>query len=235
MSHVAWLDTSSLTFPPSHHALKDPNGLLAVGGDLSCERLLHAYSQGIFPWYNVGEPILWWTPDPRCALRPSEVHLSRSMRKLLRQNRFDVSFNRCFPEVMRLCANTREQDEGTWINQEMLVAYGQLAQKGYAQSVEVWHQDQLVGGLYGISIGKVFFGESMFSLMSNASKVAFIHLCRQLERLDFLLIDCQVASEHLHSLGAYAFSRADFETLLKANLREHGPKPCKLPSSLAHE
>lgn len=227
MTHVAWLDTASLTFPPSHLALEEPNGLLAVGGDLSCERLLQAYSQGIFPWYNAGEPILWWTPDPRCALKPHEIHLSRSMRKLLRQNHFDVTFNRCFSEVMRLCANTREDAEGTWINNEMLVAYSQLAHQGFAQSVEVWHKDQLVGGLYGISIGKVFFGESMFSLMSNASKVAFAHLCQRLEELAFLLIDCQVASEHLHSLGAYAFSRASFEGILKANLQENGLVPCK--------
>ncbi|MBT8339557.1 MAG: leucyl/phenylalanyl-tRNA--protein transferase, partial [Desulfatitalea sp.] len=178
--------------------MANPDGLLAVGGDLSPERLLLAYKLGIFPWYTSGSPILWWSPDPRMVLFLGDLRISRNLKKVLRKKQFDLSVNRSFREVIRACALTRlEKEEGTWITPKMVEAYCQLNKMGYAHSIEVWHMSQLVGGCYGIALGHCFFGESMFSIMDNASKVALVHLVEVLNGLDFLLIDCQVPSDHL--------------------------------------
>lgn len=210
-----WIKT---TDPPDHfpdpkQALTEPDGLLAVGGDLSVERLLIAYRQGIFPWYQDGQPILWWSPNPRAVLFPAELHVSRSLRRTLRNNRFTVSIDQDFASVIAGCAAERS-DTGTWITADMEHAYQQLHDAGHAHSVEVWRDEQLVGGLYGINIGRVFFGESMFSRQTDASKVALvqlIHICRELS-LD--LVDCQIATAHLASLGSRQISRTEFLRLL---------------------
>jgi len=197
-------------------ALLEPNGLLAVGGDLRPERLLKAYANGIFPWYEEGQPILWWSPDPRMCLRPEQVVISRSLRKLIRKQQFQITMDRAFSDVIRLCAQTRAIDPGTWISPEMQVAYCELHRLGFAHSVEVWHEHKLVGGLYGVALGQLFFGESMFSLQSNTSKIAFVFLCLQLQKWNFQLIDCQMPTEHLSSLGAAEMPRAQFQTLLRS-------------------
>ncbi len=198
-----------LAFPPVHLATEE--GLLAVGGDLRPERLILAYRNGIFPWYNPGEPILWWSPDPRLVLFPKELHISRSLRRVLRRATFRVTFNTCFEEVILACARARRPaGEGTWITPEMVDAYTRLNELGYAHSVEAWRKDQLVGGLYGISLNHCFFGESMFTATSNASKVAFVTLVKRLERLRFHLIDCQVYTRHLVTLGAREIPRKEF-------------------------
>ncbi|MEH6590272.1 MAG: leucyl/phenylalanyl-tRNA--protein transferase [Halioglobus sp.] len=202
-------------FPPSSEALNYPNGLLTVGGDLSPTRLIAAYRRGIFPWYDEEQPILWWTPDPRSVLFPEEFHISRSLRKTLRSNRFRLSVDRHFATVMQLCGELRDDGPGTWISAEMCAAYEQLHRLGIAHSIEVYSAtDDLVGGLYGVTIGRAFFGESMFSLQSDASKVAMVGLLDVLRRGDFRLIDCQIESEHLNSLGARNINRLDFEALL---------------------
>ncbi|RME34548.1 MAG: leucyl/phenylalanyl-tRNA--protein transferase [Deltaproteobacteria bacterium] len=208
-----------LVFPPAE--LAEANGLLAVGGDLSSERLLLAYSMGIFPWFNEGDPILWWSPDPRCVLFPGEVHVSRSLRKVLRRAGFQVSFDQDFDGVIRACAQVRcERGEETWITAEMIQAYRVLFRLGYAHSVEVWKQGELVGGLYGVALGRFFFGESMFSRCSNASKVALVNLCYSLRQAGYLLIDCQLPNPHLYSLGARDLARSRFLSLLsQAGLR----------------
>ncbi len=214
MIHLPWLAPDNYDFPPLATALREPNGLLAAGGDLSPERLLAAYRQGIFPWFNPGEPILWWSPDPRTVIYPHQVHLSRSLHKLLRQGRYRVTVDHCFETVMRACAGPRRHASGTWISNAMIQAYTRLHQSGYAHSVEVWQEDRLVGGLYGMAIGRMFFGESMFSRADNASKVGFAHLCRYLEHQGFGVIDCQVANPHLESLGAVEIPREEFQRLL---------------------
>ncbi len=207
-------------FPSSD--LADPDGLLAVGGDLSPERLMLAYSLGIFPWYGYGSPILWWSPDPRLALYPSELKISRSLARLLRRNIFKVTFDRVFPQVIRECAVVRlEKGEETWLSPEMVEAYIRLHQLGYAHSVEAWYNDRLVGGLYGVSLGKVFFGESMFTRMSNASKFAFVHLVHSLRRMNCEIIDCQVTTQHLKSFGAREISRRHFLAHLKNTLEKN--------------
>lgn len=210
---LTWLSADS-PFPPLEAALKEPDGLLAVGGDLSPQRLLDAYSRGIFPWYNEGDPILWWSPDPRMVLFPNEFKLSRSLKKRLRKREFEVSFDRRFADVMLGCAAPREGQQGTWINSPMLRAYSGLHERGRAHSVEVWQDDKLVGGLYGVAIGRAFFGESMFTLVTDASKVAFAHLVRQIERWGFGLIDCQMQTAHLASLGARPIPRSEFKQQL---------------------
>lgn len=202
-------------FPPVQLALDDPNGLLAVGGDLSPERLLAAYRQSIFPWYNDDQPILWWSPDPRAVLFPNQLHLSRSLKKTLRKKPFDIRFDQSFEAVISACAKPRTYESETWISPEIHQAYLQLHQLGYAHSVEAWQDKTLVGGLYGVAIGQVFFGESMFSRVTDASKVAFVYLTRQLQRWGYQLIDCQIASSHLQSLGAVDITRAAFLTQLK--------------------
>ena len=206
--------SADLNFPAVEKALRQPNGLLAVGGDLSTARILAAYRHGIFPWFNQGEPILWWSPDPRMVLVPSAFKVSHSLKKILHSGQFKVSFDRAFTEVMWACAEPRDGQAGTWIQPEMVAAYSELHRLGYAHSVETWLDDELVGGLYGVSIGKMFFGESMFSRRSNASKVALARLSQQLVRWEFGLIDCQMVTPHLASLGAEAVPRAEFQQRL---------------------
>ena len=200
--------------------MSEPNGLLAAGGDLSEARLLAAYSHGIFPWFNDGQPILWWSPDPRCVLIPAQFHTSRRLRRNLRRRDFTVSFNASFDDVIEACALPRDGQDGTWITADMSHAYRHLHRRGWAHSVEVWRDDELVGGLYGLAIDRVFFGESMFSAASDASKAAMLELCRVLESAGFALLDGQVASAHLLSLGATLLPRDDFKTILQTECQE---------------
>jgi leucyl/phenylalanyl-tRNA--protein transferase len=209
-----YLISKDLVFPPVNLANRD--GLLAVGGDLSTERLLLAYKSGIFPWYNPKEPIIWYSPNPRMILFPKNLKISKSMKQIIRKNQFRATFNQNFSEVISNCKNSyREGQGGTWITDEMEQAYINLHKLGVAKSVEVWEENELVGGLYGIDLGHVFCGESMFSKESNASKFAFIYLVQKLEKENYKLIDCQVYNEHLASLGAEEISRSAFLTYLK--------------------
>jgi len=203
-------------FPPVTEALEDPNGLLAAGGELSMDWLLAAYKSGIFPWYEEGQPLLWWSPDPRLVLFPGEFHASRSLKKLARQQNYQVTMDQAFPAVIKACstAEVRQGAHGTWITTAMQSAYQKLHEEGYAHSVEIWSDGNLAGGLYGLSIGSAFFGESMFSLRDNASKLALLCLARQLESWGYDFIDCQVTSNHLLTLGAREISRARFMKLL---------------------
>jgi len=213
-------------FPPVETALAEPNGLLAMGGDLSVERLLDAYRHGIFPWFNPGEPILWWSPDPRMVLVPGEVRVTRSLAKRMRNAGFEVRVDTAFAEVMRACAAPREGESGTWISPLMVAAYTRLHQAGYAHSVETWRDGQLVGGLYGVAIGRMFYGESMFSREPDASKVALVRLAQQLQRWGFGLIDCQMETPHLASLGACTMPRAAFIARLAELVKlPHQPGP----------
>lgn len=214
MISIPWLNPYNLQFPAPEYALDDPNGLLAVGGDLSPERILAAYQQGIFPWFNPGDPILWWSPSPRTVIYPEQLHISKSLHKLLRKRIYRVTFDHCFENVMRACAAPRNYADGTWISEEIIAAYTALHRQGIAHSVEVWQENQLVGGLYGMALGRVFFGESMFSCADNASKFGLAHLVRQLRLWDFQLIDCQVANDHLFSLGAIEIPREEFQKIL---------------------
>ena len=198
-----------LQFPPVERAL--PEGILAVGGDLSVERLLLAYRRGIFPWYGEGEPILWWAPDPRFVLYPDNLRVTNSMRRVLRSGRFEITFDHRFNAVIEACRRVPRKDQpGTWIMQEMVDAYAALHRAGYAHSVEAWRDGELVGGLYGVALGSAFFGESMFALERDASKAAFITLVGELKRRGCNLIDCQVPTDHLASLGAGAIPRVQF-------------------------
>ena len=204
--------------PPSSEALEFPNGLLAAGGELTPGRLLAAYRRGIFPWYEEPQPVLWWTPDPRSVLFPGELHISRSLRKVLRRDGFALAVDTAFARVMAACAGPRRDTDATWIGREMLAAYIDLHRRGYAHSIEVLDAaGELVGGLYGVAIGAVFFGESMFSRRADASKVALVGLVDILRRGGFGLIDCQVGNPHLESLGARDIDRLDFEALLAQN------------------
>ncbi|MDH4039757.1 MAG: leucyl/phenylalanyl-tRNA--protein transferase [Gammaproteobacteria bacterium] len=204
--------------PPSSEALEFPNGLLAAGGELTPGRLLAAYRRGIFPWYEEPQPVLWWTPDPRSVLFPGELHISRSLRKVLRRDGFALAVDTAFARVMAACAGPRRDTDATWIGREMLAAYIDLHRRGYAHSIEVLDAaGELVGGLYGVAIGAVFFGESMFSHRADASKVALVGLVDILRRGGFGLIDCQVGNPHLESLGARDIDRLDFEALLAQN------------------
>lgn len=216
-------------FPPPASALDDPNGLLAFGGDLRPERLLAAYQLGIFPWYQDGQPLLWWSPDPRTVLFPDQLHISRSLRRRLRRGEFAVSMDRSFARVIRACAAPTPKRQGTWITSAMQRAYCALHDLGFAHSVEVWRGEELVGGMYGIALGRVFFGESMFSRATDASKIAMVHLCGQLRRWGFAVIDCQMSSDHLHSMGAGEISRTEFQQLLEAHaLSGHSDRPWQL-------
>ncbi|WP_339836502.1 leucyl/phenylalanyl-tRNA--protein transferase [uncultured Maribacter sp.] len=211
--HKLFFLTDALVFPPVHTA--NSEGLLAVGGDLSPERLLLAYQQGIFPWFNKDSIILWWSPDPRMVLYPEQIKISKSMKKVLRDNQFKLTKNTCFKEVLDYCSSVeRPGQDGTWITEKMKKAYIQLHEKGIAKSYEVWEGDKLVGGLYGIDLGHVFCGESMFSLTSNASKFAFIKLAQELHEKDYEIIDCQLHTDHLESLGAQEIPRTEFVKLL---------------------
>lgn len=201
-------------FPDVRQALKQPNGLLAVGGDLSLERLTNAYRRGIFPWFGVGDPILWWSPDPRTVLIPDEVHVSRSLRKRLRRRGYGMTMDRTFERVIRACSAPRDSQSGTWIVPEMIRAYENLHRAGFAHSVEAWEDRRLVGGLYGVAIGRAFFGESMFSRADDASKVALVHLCERLAHWGFGIIDCQMYTAHLASMGAKEMPRRRFTAML---------------------
>lgn len=202
------LSTEETPFPSVDLALKEPNGLIAIGGELTTERLLSAYQQGIFPWYSEGEPVIWYSPDPRMVITQDRLHISKSLAKLLKSKRFEVRVDDNFDAVIEQCQQIQRKDQtGTWIDEDMRLAYTQLHHQGYAKSVEVYQDGRLVGGLYGVSLGRVFFGESMFSKVSNASKIAFVYLLNQ---LDYQLVDCQVESEHLKSLGAYNIRRSAF-------------------------
>ena len=216
---IFWLSNEHLTFPPAH--LAEAEGVLAIGGDLSPERLLTAYRIGIFPWFNPNEPILWWCPDPRFVLYPDQLKVSKSMRPYFNKNKFTITIDQHFEQVMTLCGQQyRPGQNGTWITDDMIDGYTTLHKQGYAHSVEVWQDETLVGGLYGISLGKVFFGESMFSKVSNASKFGFISLVRLLQDRGFWLIDCQQETQHLASLGAESISRDHFLEILKRNEKE---------------
>jgi len=212
-----WLDPHNpeQNFPALEQALQEPNGLLAAGGDLSSQRLLSAYQQGIFPWYSEGEPIMWWSPDPRSVIFPHQLKISRSLKKTLNKAIFTVTFDTAFADVINACAAPRKDEDGTWISADMTLAYSKLHELGHAHSVEVWQNKKLVGGLYGIAVGKVFFGESMFHRQTDASKVGFVRLIQQLAQWGFQLIDCQIPSQHLDSLGACLISRREFASLLK--------------------
>jgi leucyl/phenylalanyl-tRNA---protein transferase len=206
---IPWLHGNA-PFPAPETALEEPNGLLAAGGDLSPQRLLAAYHSGIFPWYSEGEPILWWSPDPRMVLFPDELTVSRSLGKTLRNSSYEVRFDSAFGRVIRACAQPRPGQSGTWITSAMRRAYKELHHLGYAHSVETWIDGELAGGLYGVALGRVFFGESMFSRRSNASKIALVALVNRLKQDDFTMIDCQVHTDHLQTLGAKSIPRAAF-------------------------
>ena len=225
--------TDRLSFPDPRHAAAE--GLLAVGGDLSPERLLLAYSLGIFPWFGSGEPLLWWSPDPRCVIFPAEVNISRRLERTLRQGRFLVTCNRAFDRVVAECAETRTEQGGpTWLVPEMQEAYRRLHALGYAHSVEVWAGDTLAGGIYGVAIGRFFFGESMFHRVTDASKVALVALCRHLAEKEFELLDCQVPNPHLFRMGAKQIPRQQFlSRLFRAGLGLNGHLPrLMLPATL---
>ena len=212
-----WIDPNDTSnrFPDVSLALKEPNGLLAIGGSLSPPRLRNAYCQGIFPWYNEDQPILWWSPDPRAVLFPRKLHISRSLRKTLKKSPFTLTLDTAFEQVITACSAPRQKQQGTWISPEIHAAYCKMHQLGQAHSVECWLGDDLVGGLYGLAFGKVFFGESMFSRVTDASKVAFVHFVKQLQHWGFAIIDCQVQSEHLTSLGAELIPRQQFVHILE--------------------
>lgn len=204
-------------FPPAEYS--DPDGILAVGGDLSPERLLEAYTHGIFPWYSSETPIIWWSPDPRFVIYPGEVKISKSMRQILRRKIFEIRFDTSFRDVITACSGKRKHEKGTWITSEMIEAYVVLHEMGYAHSIEAWKDGKLTGGLYGVSLGGMFFGESMFSRESNASKAAFIVLAENLHRLGFDLVDSQVHTDHMESLGAVYMERDSFLKLVERSVK----------------
>ncbi|CCG86795.1 leucyl/phenylalanyl-tRNA--protein transferase [Erwinia piriflorinigrans] len=205
---LAQLSHESLNFPPPEKALREPNGLLAMGGDLSPQRLLNAYHRGIFPWFSPGDPILWWSPDPRAILLPQHFHLSRSMKRFHQQSPYRVTLNQRFQQVIEGCASARQ--EGTWITHEVKLAWQRLHELGHAQSIEVWQGDELVGGLYGLALGQIFCGESMFSRSENASKTALLVFCQYFLQQGGKLIDCQVLNPHTQSLGAREIPRTSY-------------------------
>ena len=215
---IPWL-RGDAPFPPVSKALRSPNGLLCAGGDLSTKRLLEAYRHGIFPWFSEGDPILWWSPDPRMVLFPEELKVSRSLRKAVQRGPYETRFDTAFSDVMRACAEPRAGQHGTWIMPEMIAAYTALHHMGVAHSVESWLDGELVGGLYGIWLGKVFFGESMFSRATDASKVALVRLVERLKAMDCRVIDCQQATAHLASLGAREIPRKEFAKLLQDSIQ----------------
>jgi leucyl/phenylalanyl-tRNA--protein transferase len=215
---IPWLNGDE-PFPPVEEALDSPNGLLCAGGDLSIERLVAAYSQGIFPWFSEAEPILWWSPDPRMVLFPADLKVSRSLRKRVEHGTYELTVDTAFRRVMQECARPRSGQSGTWIVPDMIDAYTRLHDAGLAHSVEAWREGRLVGGLYGVALGRVFYGESMFSRSPDASKVALVELVRRLEEKRFRLVDCQQATRHLASLGAREIPRKAFAQLLKESIQ----------------
>jgi len=230
---IPWLKGDA-PFPPVASALRRPNGLLCAGGDLSPQRLLEAYRHGIFPWFSEGEPILWWSPDPRMVLFPAEVKLSRSLAKTLRRGQYEVRLDTAFPAVIHECSLPRPGQDGTWITAQMQQAYVRLHELGHAHSVEAWIGGELAGGLYGMAIGRAFYGESMFSRVSDASKIALAHLARYLERRGFAVIDCQMKTEHLASLGAREIRRSELLRGLDT-WTSAGPSPGKWPQDGARD
>jgi leucyl/phenylalanyl-tRNA--protein transferase len=236
MIQLPFIEPGATQFPATSNALDDPNGLLAFGGDLSPKQLEAAYRLGIFPWFDDESPVLWWSPSPRLVLKPAELHISKSMRKLLRKRPFTVTTDNDFEAVIRACSEPRDidgDDSDTWITEEMVEAYCQLHHKGLAHSVEVWENDTLIGGLYGVALGGVYFGESMFSRRSNASKYGFICLTQALSQLDYRLIDCQVHTNHLASLGADEVMREEFESILvnTVNMERRWPTSLEINDS----
>ena len=219
-------------FPPVTRALRDPNGLLAAGGSLAPEWILTAYQQGIFPWFSEGDPILWWSPDPRMVLVPGTERITASLHKTLRKGVFEVRCDTAFEDVMRACAAPRSYASGTWIVEEMVEAYCTLHRLGWAHSVETWQNEELVGGLYGIAIGQAFFGESMFHRATDASKVAFAHLARMLGREKFAILDCQMSTAHLASLGAREMPRSEYVQKLAGWTQQQTP-PGRWPQDFA--
>ncbi|AOE49750.1 leucyl/phenylalanyl-tRNA--protein transferase [Kangiella sediminilitoris] len=218
MTNQVFLLGESPKFPDADLAQEEPNGLLAIGGDLSLPRLVEAYRHGIFPWYSEGEPILWWSPDPRCVFFLENIHISRSMRRELKKSPYHITLNKVFNEVVEGCAAPRAKQPETWILPEMKQAYIDLHQQGFAHSIEVWSNEQLVGGLYGVSIGRFFFGESMFSQAANASKFALVYLGHYLKSQGFLMLDSQVGNPHLYSMGAVDLPRVEFLDLLDKHI-----------------
>ena len=206
---IRWLKADE-PFPPVTEALAEPNGLLAAGGGLSIARLVDAYRHGIFPWFSPGQPILWWSPDPRTVLIPRELKVARSLHKVLRNREYEVRADASFRAVMQACAEPRPEQDGTWISDDMIAVYGALHERGIAHSVETWIDGELAGGLYGVALGRMFYGESMFTRVPDASTIALGHLARELQRRDFGMIDCQMHTPHLASLGAREIPRADF-------------------------
>ena len=215
-SRIVWLSAEDPpdAFPPADAALREPDGLIAAGGDLSSERLLCAYRRGIFPWYDEGQPLLWWSPDRRCVFQPGDFHVSRRLRRSLRQSRAEVRFDTAFGAVIRACAAPRGAEHGTWITPDMIAAYERLHREGWAHSIEVWQDDSLIGGLYGLAIGRAFFGESMYSGADGASKIALLALSKMMDTDKLGILDCQLVSSHLLSLGATIIPRDQFGTIL---------------------
>ncbi|MDN4503389.1 leucyl/phenylalanyl-tRNA--protein transferase [Alteromonadaceae bacterium BrNp21-10] len=211
---LAYLD-QQITFPKIEHALDEPNGLLAIGGNLSVERLRKAYQQGIFPWFSDNEPIMWWSPAPRAIINLDNIHFSKSLKKFVRNCGLTVTLNKNFAEIIHACATIPREDNGTWITEDMQQAYINMHQLGFAHSIEVWQHQQLVGGLYGVVTGRMFCGESMFHRLTNTSKLAMYYLITHLKNNDFEFIDCQMMTAHLKSLGAISISRADFKRRLR--------------------
>jgi leucyl/phenylalanyl-tRNA--protein transferase len=231
---IPWLSAEPI-FPPVDQALAEPNGLLAAGGDLAPERLLAAYRRGIFPWYSPGEPILWWSPDPRMVLFPDQLKITRSLAKTLRHGDYTVKFDTAFDQVIAACAAApRPGQSGTWISPAMQAAYRQLHALGHAHSVETWRGGKLIGGLYGIALGRAFFGESMFSHATDASKIALAHLCAYLTHREFGIIDCQMETAHLATLGAAPIPRNDFLARL-ATLVDAGDPPGRWPADAVQD
>ncbi len=225
--------SQALVFPPARLARSD--GLLCVGGDLSSKRLILAYENGIFPWFSENDPLLWWSPDPRLVLFPEQIHVSRSLGKIIKQNKFTIRVDTAFEKTIHACSNLRKrQGAGTWLVDEMINAYIALHQRGVAHSVETWRDGRLVGGLYGVSLGKSFFGESMFSVESNASKIALVFLAAHLNHHGFHLIDCQITSDHLINMGAVEISRQRFLEIIKPSVRQTpDPDPWKTGQELS--
>ena len=231
---IPWLDHNA-PFPPLSRALAEPNGLLAAGGDLGAERLLDAYRNGIFPWYSADQPLLWWSPDPRMVLIPAEARISRSLGKRLRKHDFEIRIDSAFGAVMHACAaprNSHDGHGGTWITDDMIAAYTVLHRRGLAHSVETWIDGELAGGLYGVALGRMFYGESMFTRATDASKLALAHLARQLARWQFGMIDCQMSTPHLASLGAREMPRTDFVRRLKVLVNCEAPPSWRFDNDL---
>jgi len=229
---IPWLEPGD-PFPPVDTALRDPDGLLAAGLELTPQRILDAYRRGIFPWFSEGQPVLWWSPDPRMVLVPAEIRITPSMRKVLRNRPYEVRCDTAFEAVMRACAEPRDGQAGTWISDYMIAAYGALHTQGWAHSVETWVDGELAGGLYGLALGRMFYGESMFSRARDTSKIALVHLARYLESQGYALIDCQMNTAHLASMGGREIARSEFCRVLSQSVQSAHPRrwrPDEIPA-----